>query len=45
MLPQPVLCPFDGTREAWRGLLQRIYDLAVSIPLFNLSNPVLERHR
>jgi hypothetical protein len=45
VLPQPVLCPFDVTHEVWRRLSQRIDDLAVSVSLFDFSNPVLERHR
>jgi len=45
VLPQPILCSFDGTHQVWRGLLHRIDDLAVSVSLFDFSNPVLERHR
>jgi hypothetical protein len=43
--PQPALGPFDGTHQEWRGLSQRIYDLALPVSSFDFSNPVLERHR
>lgn len=45
MLPQSALCPLDGAPEVWRGLSQRIDDLALSVPLFDFSNPILERHQ
>jgi len=42
---EPVLRPLDGIHEKRRGLSQRIDDLALSVPLFDLGNPVLERHQ
>ena len=44
MSPEPVLRPFNGIHEKWRGLSQGIDDRALSVPLFDLGNPVLERH-
>ena len=37
--------PLNKPHEEWRGLSQRIHDLALPVSSFDFSNPVLERHR